>query len=246
MLRHSPHPDIQALALHQLQESKELSDQHLLKYLKTSPYESVRLEAFLLLQQRHSDDFVSAIENAADDNFELLQRFAVNALIKNGDPRLANTLAGKLCDVNTSARVAFNALQGAQFFSRQNLLPAVEDRLRQVAPYVVQPETYAKGVLKNAENYAGRWDEEIEKLCKGEMSHKRALTQINFMRIYCPPYLLPQVAGYAATLKDDELLLPLLEALGCLYFGTGTPRSGKTHERHFPLGTSAPRSSENL
>lgn len=34
------------------------------------------------------------------------------------------------------------------------------------------------------------------------------------MRIYCPPYLLPQVAGYAATLKDDELLLPLLEALG--------------------------------
>ena len=46
------------------------------------------------------------------------------------------------------------------------------------------------------------------------MSHKRALTQINFMRIYCPPYLLPQVAGYAATLKDDELLLPLLEALG--------------------------------
>ncbi len=40
------------------------------------------------------------------------------------------------------------------------------------------------------------------------------LTQINFMRIYCPPYLLPQVAGYAATLKDDELLLPLLEALG--------------------------------
>ena len=214
LLRHSPHPDIQALALHQLQESKELSDQHLLKYLKTSPYESVRLEAFLLLQQRHSDDFVSAVENAADDNFELLQRFAVNALIKNGDPRLANTLAGKLCDVNTSARVAFNALQGAQFFSRQNLLPAVEDRLRQVAPYVVQPETYAKGVLKNAENYAGRWDEEIEKLCKGEMSHKRALTQINFMRIYCPPYLLPQVAGYAATLKDDELLLPLLEALG--------------------------------
>lgn len=214
LLRHSLHPDIQALALHQLQESKELSDQHLLEYLKTSPYESVRLEAFLLLQQRHSDDFVSAIENAADDNFELLQRFAVNALIKNGDPRLANTLAGKLCDVNTSARVAFNALQGTQFFSRQNLLPAVEDRLRQVAPYVVQPETYAKGVLKNAENYAGRWNEEIEKLCKGEMSHKRALTQINFMRIYCPPYLLPQVAGYAATLKDDELLLPLLEALG--------------------------------
>ena len=83
-----------------------------------------------------------------------------------------------------------------------------------MTPYVVQPETYAKGVLKNAENYAGRWDEEIEKLCKGEMSHKRALTQINFMRIYCPPYLLPQVAGYAATLKGDELLLPLLEALG--------------------------------
>ena len=45
LLRHSPHPDIQALALHQLQESKELSDQHLLEYLKTSPYESVRLEA---------------------------------------------------------------------------------------------------------------------------------------------------------------------------------------------------------
>ena len=46
------------------------------------------------------------------------------------------------------------------------------------------------------------------------MSRKRALAQINFMRIYCPPYLLPQVADYAATLKDDELLLPLLEALG--------------------------------
>ena len=54
----------------------------------------------------------------------------------------------------------------------------------------------------------------LKSCVKGEMSHKRALTQINFMRIYCPPYLLPQVAGYAATLKDDELLLPLLEALG--------------------------------
>ncbi|MCD8317686.1 MAG: hypothetical protein LUC45_01985 [Paraprevotella sp.] len=40
------------------------------------------------------------------------------------------------------------------------------------------------------------------------------MMQISFMRIYCPPYLLPQVADYAAALKDDELLLPLLEALG--------------------------------
>lgn len=75
LLRHSPHPDIQALALHQLQESKDVSDQHLLEYLKTSPYESVRLEAFLLLQQRHSDDFVSAIGKRCRRQFRIAAAF---------------------------------------------------------------------------------------------------------------------------------------------------------------------------
>ncbi|MCD8317687.1 MAG: HEAT repeat domain-containing protein [Paraprevotella sp.] len=167
LFRESSHPDVQALALHQLQADGKVTDRQLLDILKTSPYDIVRTEAFLLLQSHRNEVSVAAIETACNDNFELLQRFAINALVKNGDPQLVHTLAEKLCDVNTSARVAFNALQGVQFFSREDLLPAMEAQLGKTKPYVVDAEAYAQNIMKKVENYAGRWDEDIAKLCRG-------------------------------------------------------------------------------
>ena len=208
-----PTADEQCLRL--LQKGRRLSDAQLLQTLRTSPFRLVRTQAFMLLQQRNSDHLVEAIEVAAADNFELLQRFAVNAIQKCGDPRLAPVLAQLIARNNTSARVAFNAKEVVQFLPKEAITAAVTHALDSMRPYVTWPDEYVGTRQEATARFAGRWAEEIGDLCAGKMTAKRALRQADFMKIYLAPWLAEDVARYTASLTgNDELQIALLWALG--------------------------------
>lgn len=205
--------DEQCLAL--WQKGDKLSDAQLLHTLRTGSYALVRLQAFMLLQQRGSDLLVEAIQVAAADEYELLQRFAVNAIQKCGDPRLAPTLARLIAQNNTSARVAFNAREGVQFLPEKAITEAVAHALDSMRHYVTWPDEYVQVRKEATARYAGRWAEEIGDLCAGKMTLRRALRQADFMKIYLAPWLAEDVARFAASQAEQpELQLALLGALG--------------------------------
>lgn len=208
-------PDIQALAVRRLADSGALSSDSLKEIMRFSPYGIVRLEAYLAIRARgYNQDYVDALLLGANDNFELLQRFAVNDIIHCGDVRLTDTYARLLTQNNTSARVAFNALDGVQFFPKQSLIKAVEHCLDSLSVCVINPDDYRQSLMNKISKYFDRWDEDIDRLCMDSLSHRRAMLQADFMRIYLPPYQAAKVAAYAEKVENEELQTALLGALG--------------------------------
>lgn len=214
LLETNPHPDVQAMAIGQLKDSRLLSDARLEGLLRRSASAQVRLQAFVTLRDRNGAGLADVIRIAASDNFELTQRFAVNALTKCGDPQLIPTLVQLLTAPNTSARVAFNAMQAVQFFPEGELIAAVNRCIDDRAPYVVAPDSYRKQLLEEISKYAGRWTGSIGQLCRGELSPRKASAQAGFMKIYLPPWMAGQVAAYTEQCGDTALQRQLLQALG--------------------------------
>jgi hypothetical protein len=215
LLKNSPHPDVRCMALEMLKDSPALTDARLLELVRSEASGLVRLQAFLLLQQRNGPLLVDAIEVAAADNsYELLQRLAVNAIPKCGHPRLTTTLARLLVQNNASARVAFNAMEAIQFMPDTDLKLAVRDALDSISHFVTWPDDYRQAVQKKVNTYLGRWDGDIIELCEGKLSLPRQRMMADRMKIYLPPYLIKRVAAYTEGCTDPEVQRLLLSALG--------------------------------
>ena len=214
ILNKSKVADLQCMAIFKLSQSNLLSNKRLLNILQTSPYAIVRLESFLSLKKRGGDDFIKAMQIASRDNFELLQRFSVNEMQNNGDPRIVPSLMRLITKNNASARVKFNAIQALQFEPTKEINKAMEQQLDSLSPYIINKEDYRAAINASLKRYAGSWDEDISKLLSDTLNIKHALMQVNFMRIYLPAYLIPNVAKYTATCKNSEVQKDLLEALG--------------------------------
>ena len=206
--------DLQAMAIHKLSGNPLLSNQHLLQLLQNSPYAMIRLEAFLALKARGGEDFIQAIQIASKDNYELVQRFAVNEIQNCGDQRLIPVTTRLLTKNNASARVKFNAMHCLQFLEAEPVKIQMQKSWNEVAPYLTAKDSIKSVVFGNIDKYCGTWDEDIDKLCQGKYNNEQALKQANYMRIYLPAYKIPEVVAYTDTCTDMQLKKNLLEALG--------------------------------
>ncbi|MCR4921516.1 MAG: hypothetical protein K5945_07425 [Bacteroidaceae bacterium] len=206
--------DVQAMAIFKNAGNPQLSEERLLDLLKHSPYAMLRLEAFAALKLRGGDAFVEAMQVASCDNYELLQRFAVNEMQQNGDPRIVPSMARLLVKNNASARVRFNAGMSLQFLPKEEVMPAVEKELEAVKGNVIDYDAFCSKILKEVEKNCGTWDEDIDELTNDSLHGKKALRQANYMRIYTPAYKIPAVCDYVTSCTNDTLRHDLLESLG--------------------------------
>lgn len=214
-LEKNTNPDCRNWAMEQLAEDTvRLTDPMLLQTLTTAEAGTERLQAFQILLKRRSKLLPQALERAANDNYELVQRMAVNVLPHRGDEAAMKTLCRVIAGRMPSARIDFNSEQGIQFFDSLAFLPALNAALDSLCPYMADgPEARAQ-LLKKARHYCNRWDEDILKLCEGKLNEKRALMQAGFMRIYLPPFWIEKVTEYTRTCPFPSVQRALLEALG--------------------------------
>lgn len=196
------------------EQGKKYSDDKLISVLKESPYALVRLQAYSILRDRISKRLTEATIIALQDNYEMLQRFAVNVLSASGDPKLIPSFAKILTNPNASKRVAFNAVQAIQFFDKNQLSAAVNAELEKMTSQLSRPDTFKTKIRAEIEKMGQRWDDDINQLTAGKLDQKHALQQISFMKIYCPPYLLKNVADYTLQCTDVAQKKALLDVLG--------------------------------
>ena len=200
-----------------LEHTQRYNDQTLLHILNSYPLAIVRLQAFTMLCNRKSDLIEDAIITALSDNYEMLQRFAVNMMSKSGSPKLIPAFARLLTRPNLSKRVAFNADQAIQFFDKRLLSEALEKELHAIEDHLVKPDSFCNAIRGQVEKMGARWDNDILSLCSDSLDKKHALRQAGYMRIYCPAYLLPQVADYTLRCEDNDLKKALLDVMGWHY-----------------------------
>ena len=196
------------------EQDKKFSDDKLMAILKDSPHALVRLQAYTMLRDRISKRLTDATIIALQDNYEMLQRFAVNVLSASGDPKLIPSFAKILTNPNASKRVAFNAVQAIQFFDKNQLLAAVNAELEKMTSRLSRPDTFKTKIRAEVEKMGQRWDDDINKLTSGKLDQKHAMQQISFMKIYCPAYLLKDVADYTLQCSDTAQKKALLDILG--------------------------------
>lgn len=81
--------DLQAMALRKLYDNNYASISNLLKqtYMESNSM-IVRAEAFFLLSKLDDENFIDVLAMAATDSYELIRRFAVEFIAKNGAERL--------------------------------------------------------------------------------------------------------------------------------------------------------------
>ena len=197
-----------------VENGSRYNDSKLLLMLKEEPLATVRLQAFMMLCDRKSPLLDEAITAALADNYEMLQRFAVNQMAKSGSPQLIPAFAHLLTRPNLSRRVAFNADQAIQFFDKPQLSEAVEKELQTMSGQLAKPDSFCAAVRGQVAKMGARWDNDIMALLNDSLDHKHALRQAGYMRIYCPAYLLPKVADYTLRCKDNDVRKALLDVMG--------------------------------
>ena len=168
----SPLPDVQSLAIEQLRRAGALSSADLLRIYRESPYGVVRLEALMALSATPNDHFITAMTEASQDAYELVQRQAIRFIAKNGDRRLIPALIRLSIANNTSDRCNFNVMTALACFPKEDLL-AEFDRQFDAPSVQYLDKNNLRGKIRNTiAHSADRLTTDIDKVVKGEAQKK--------------------------------------------------------------------------
>ena len=107
----SSYPALQAMALRQLSDGGQMNSKQLLDKFMSSPSDIVRMECLVLLSEYDDDNFIRCLDLAVSDSYEMIQRFAINMIARNGDDRLVPALIRAAIRNNTAERIEFNVKQ---------------------------------------------------------------------------------------------------------------------------------------
>ncbi len=138
----SPMADMQAMALRQLSmtDCKGLVD-----LLKKSYYESnyfvVRLEALRLLALNYPTEAVDVLKIAMNDSYELIRRYAVEYVEKNGNPKLLPAWVESYLLRGYENRYRFRFFSGIDIFDHD---AALNELTRQSADWSFYDPSYVK------------------------------------------------------------------------------------------------------
>ncbi len=100
--------DMQALALRMLLENQYSDISNLLKRAYTGSESMIlRTQAFFLLSKLDDTNFEEVLSLAVKDSYELIRRFAVEFIAKNGSKHLIPAYLLSVCQDDTSERVVF-------------------------------------------------------------------------------------------------------------------------------------------
>ena len=210
----SPLPDVQSLAIEQLRRAGALSSADLLRIYRESPYGVVRLEALMALSATPDNHFITAVTEASQDAYELVQRQAIRFIAKNGDRRLIPALIRLSIANNTSDRCNFNVMTALACFPKEDLL-AEFDRHFDAPSVQYLDKNNLRGKIRNTiAHSADRLTTDIDKVVKGEASEKDRTFTIRALRNTLPHHKVPELLVYLQDCGDGNTQILLLEALG--------------------------------
>lgn len=131
-LRKTKHhsPDVQALAYAMLYRNGYPGlSQMLLDAYKNSPSFIVRMQAMTLLGKIDDHNFIEVLKLAVDDSYELVRRFAVEYIGKNGSDELIPAFVRSAMRDNTSERVAFKVDQYGKMLDTDKVIAEIDRQI---------------------------------------------------------------------------------------------------------------------
>ncbi|MDE6336610.1 MAG: hypothetical protein K2L34_08570, partial [Muribaculaceae bacterium] len=173
-----------------------------------------RMEAMTLLSQYDDENFVKCLEMIPDDSYEMIQRYGLNYIAKNGDRRLVPALVKIAKKNNTGKRIEFGVSQAASYYPAEMLIAELDNSFD---PLDYAEGEVVKGYVADALNkYANSYRlKDVETLCHNDSASVKAKKQaIRTFRNSTMHYKVDDLLEYVQACQDDDITVDLLEALG--------------------------------
>ncbi|MDE6227354.1 MAG: hypothetical protein K2M63_07545 [Muribaculaceae bacterium] len=210
----SEYPAVRVMALRQLVDNDMIDSARLLEIYTNDPSEVVRMEAMTLLSQFDDDNFVKCLEMIPDDSYEMIQRYGLNYIAKNGDSRLIPGLVKVAKKNNTGKRIEFGVSQAAALYPADSLIAELN---RSFDPLDYAEGEVVKGYVAHAlDKYANSYRlKDVETLCHNDSASVKAKKQaIRTFRNSTMHYKVDDLLEYVQVCPDEDVTVDLLEALG--------------------------------
>lgn len=209
----SEYPDVRVLALRKLYDNNytKLSEL-LLETYKNSDLGSVRTECLKLSSGINDNNFREILKLALHDDYELVQRFAVNMAGDVGSDDLIPGMV-KLGFMNLSKRVEFNFIQNIGFFDADKLLAEFEKQSAEI-DFLIKKEEALPKIREVYSTANERFHSAVEHITSPESSDRSRYNYIRNLRNYNYHMGVSDFLSFIEESENQEHKIMMLEALG--------------------------------
>jgi hypothetical protein len=207
------HVDVKAMSLRVLYNTRhdKLSDLLRDTYF-TSPSAIVRLEAVRLSALVNDANTLRILAAAINDSYELIRRFAIEYIAKNGSDQLIPAFVKSLFTDYTSERIRFKQQQGFSFLPA-NLLKQEINAQAAIHPYF--PPEQVNRMLKDVDYAAQSMSEEMETILDTVSPLKKKQSSISRYRNFPVVFAIDSLLAFASDPSREVILrIQTIEALG--------------------------------
>lgn len=218
----SPVPDIQAMALRQLQWAGATDVVSLLKntYLKSDMF-VVRMEAIKLLALFHAQESVALLPQALNDSYELVRRLSMAYAQRNGNPQLIPAVIRTYLQRGQEQRFAFHVLTGIDAFDPDQVLTELQKQTAQLRLY---SDTLVSRLAKRVRSVKEDQAETLQRINDNKLKPRSRATLIYRYRNNPVAAVIPQLLKIAANGQEDKTVrLAAVQTLG--WFDTNYKRA---------------------
>lgn len=212
LTKHS-HPDVQAMAYNRLFANgyPGISDMLREAYF-TSPYGVVRMESLKLLSETGDGNFIEVLKAAVDDSYELVRRFSIEYICKNGSDELIPAFVRSLIRDNSSERVAFKHGNFMKLLDFDKLGAEIDRQLASVVMYDDSAIVKFKNEIANARK---SYDRDMGTIMDRTSEDKYKRQEILSFRNHPAARAIDNLLSFAGDgSRTEELRLCALESLG--------------------------------
>ena len=216
--------DLQSYAIKQLAdiEDENTFSKKLVEIFKTSPYESVRTQAYFQLRKYNNEDFKSILHLALVDNYEYIKRKALYDISDLGGDEYLEQLIDTYINDQELARSQYRVNWNFQFINHDKAIEILKKKLENNTSVYNAKELLADGI-KKLEYEKKKLNSKLADLTKEGLSEKEMISEIRSLRLYRYQSLIPQVIAIAKdTSKPVAVRVTAAETVG--WFGLSNQR----------------------
>lgn len=207
----SDNSEMRSLAIKRLYNKGQLQTSTLLTLQQNDPSPTIRMMAFMLINQSMNEWVVPSLKAGLYDNYEMIRRFAAKFALTNQSPELLEELVAINLSPGASKRVEFQVKGAIDLYPKEEVLKLYDKLLAEH-----KEGWYLNGKINRDrfENSATRREAEYEQLFDTGLSPRSRRLTISALRNSSNVTHLDKLFKFMKESKEDDLRLMLAEAFG--------------------------------
>lgn len=214
--------DLQSYSLTELYklEDEAIFSKKLKDIFLSSPYETVRTQAYYQLRKYNNNDYKTILPIALHDNYEYLKRKALYDINDIGEDKFINEIVNAYINDQDLARSQYKINWMFQFFNYDKMIAELNKQLKGNTT-IFNADDLLANALKKVEYEKSKNKELINNLSQSKLSEKELNFEIRSLRLYRHHSVVPQLIAIvndeSKSIETRKITLDALSWFGQSY-----------------------------